>query len=184
MNTTKSTQVLILILACLLLPVSGLAEHEADHRYEVHGFVLDANDKPVPGREITIFSDGSLLATGTTDSAGYYSLHLHLHNDDRGRLLNLHAGPDRAEIRVTFDPEDHHTARIHVANLVGGKLVEKELGRWRTPPWIYPLAGFVVLGFVLVALERRRKRKLRKKQLAGTPASHGQRGKKKRRKKH
>jgi len=181
MNTNNPIRLLILMLACLLLPANALAEHEADHRYEVHGYVLDANEKPVPGREVAVFADGGLLANGSTDSDGYYALHLHLHNEDRGRLLNLRAGPDHAEIRVTFDPEDHHTARVHVANLVGGKLVEKELGRWRTPPWIYPLAGFVVLGFLLVTLERRRKRKLRQKH-PHAPASRGQRGKKKRRK--
>lgn len=177
-------QKLLVILACLLLPVSAIAEHEADHRYEVHGYVLDDNENPVPGREVAIFADGGMLARGTTDSDGYYSLHLHLHNQDRGRRLNLHAGPDRAEIRVRFDPEDNHTARVHAANLVGGRLVEKELNRWRTPPWIYPLAGFIVLGFVLVTLERRRKRKLRTKHPGNVPASGSRRRKKNRRRSH
>ncbi|MGD8840048.1 MAG: hypothetical protein PVI70_10640 [Gammaproteobacteria bacterium] len=177
-------RILIFIFACLLPLANAIADHEADHRYQVYGYVLDKNEKAIPGREVTISADGELLARGKTDSYGYYSLHLHLHNEDRGRLLNLRAGPDRADIRVGFDPADTHTARVHAANLVGGKLVEKELNRWRTPPWIYPLAGFIVLGFLLVLLERRRKRKLRQKQFAHAPASRAKRGKKKRRKQH
>ena len=181
---TMRTPLLILILACLLLPVAAIAEHEADHRYNIRGYILDENDKAIAGREVTIFADGVLLASGKTDTAGYYSLHLHLHNEDRGRRLSLNAGAQRAEIRVDFDPQDKHTARVHEANLVGGKLVEQALHRWRTPSWIYPLAGFIVLGFTLVMLERRRKRKLRQKQFGDSAASHGRQGRKKRRKKH
>ena len=177
-------RLLIFILVCLLLPVKAIAEHEADHRYNVRGYIVDEHDKAVSGREVTIFADGNMLASGKTDGNGYYSLHLHLHNEDRGRLLSLQAGDQRAEIRVDFDPQDNHTARVHEANLVGGKLVEEALHRWRTPPWIYPLAGFIVLGFVLVTLERRRKRKLRQKQFGAGAASRGRQGKQKRRKKH
>lgn len=183
MKNTSPKPVLILILACLLLPVDASAEHEADHRYNVRGYVLDESEQAIAGREVKIFSDGNVLARGRTDSYGYYSLHLHLHNEDRGRLLSLSAGGQQADIRVNFDPQDKHTARVHDANLVGGRLVEKALFRWRTPTWIYPLAGFIVLGFVLVTLERRRRRKLRHKQFGDTPASRGQPGKKMRRKK-
>jgi len=175
---------LVIILSCLLLPVIALAEHEADHRYNVRGYILDENEKPIAGREVAIFADGGLLASGKTDSDGYYSLHLHLHNEDRGRLLSLKAGGQRAEIRVDFDPDDNHTAREHDANLVGGKLIEKALNRWRTPAWVYPLAGFIVLGFVLVTLERRRKRKLRAKLSGNAPASGSRRRKKNRRRSH
>lgn len=179
-------RVLVFIAALLLAANTALAEHEADHRYQVRGYVLDANENPIPGRKVAVFADDGLLAQATTDSSGYYSLHLHLHNEDRGRRLNLQVGPDRAEIRVTFDATDLHTARIHDANFIAGKLIEKPLHRWRTPAWIYPLAGLVVIGFVLVMLERRRKRRLLRKQLAqpGSPASGAQRRKKKRRKKH
>ena len=177
-------RLLIFLLACLLLPIGAIAEHEADHRYNVRGYILDEHDRAIARREVTIFADGNILASGNTDADGYYSLHLHLHNEDRGRLLSLNAGGQRAEIRVDFDPQDKHTARVHDANLVGGKLVEQALNRWRTPAWVYPLAGFLVLAFLLVTLERRRKRKLRLKQFGAKSASHSHHGKKKRRKKH
>ena len=176
----------VLIAACLLLTGEARAEHEADHRYQVRGYVLDENEDAIRGREVIVSADGSVLARGKTDAAGYYSLSLHLHNEDRGRRLQLRAGPHTAEIRVTLDPEDRQTTRIHEASLVGGKLVEKKLTRWRTPPWLYALAGFVLLGFILVVLERRRKRSLRKKLQArgGESSSGGQHRKRKRRRKH
>ena len=183
MEIESPMQRLILILCCLLVSIDAIAEHEADHRYSVRGYILDQNERAIADREVTIFADGNMLASGRTDSDGYYSLHLHLHNEDRGRLLSLNAGTQRAEIRVDFDPRDKQTARIHDANLVGGKLIEKALNRWRTPPWIYPMAGFIVLGFVLVMLERRRKRKLRKKHPGSAPAS-GSRQRRKKRRRH
>jgi hypothetical protein len=170
----------------LLPPAQVLAEHEADHRYEVRGYVLDAGENPIAGREIVVFADGAPLGRSTTDSSGYYALQLHLHNEDRRRMLNLRAGAARAEIRVDFDPDDRHTTRVHHASFIGDRLVEEELTRWRTPAWLYPLAGFIVIGFALVLLERRRKRRLRHK-LFGKPDARGagsQRGKKKRRRKH
>ena len=179
-------RVIVFIAAFVFIAGEAVAEHEADHRYQVRGYILDENEDAVRGREVIVSADGSVLARGRTDSSGYYSLHLHLHNEDRGRRLQLRAGPHTAEIRVTLDPEDRQTIRIHEASLVGGKLVEEKLSRWRTPPWLYALAGFALLGFILVTLERRRKRRLRAKQQArsGEAPSGGQQRKKKRRRKH
>ncbi len=176
---------LFLTLLCLLTTGHAIAEHEADHRYQVRGFVLDANDKAIAGEAVVISSAGAPLASGETDWTGYFSLHLHLHNEDLGRKLQVRAGGARGEIEVSFDPRDRTTARAHDVNFVGGRVVEGSLGRWRTPPWAYVLAGFIVLGAALVLLEKRRRRKLRAQQLQhaapGLPA--GGKRKKKRRKK-
>ena len=176
---------LILAALCLLASGAAMAEHEADHRYQVRGFVLDADENALSGREIVVANGGTVLASGRTDSSGYYSLHLHLHNEDLGRVLQLRAGNARGEIRVSFDPQDRSSARIHDANFVGGELVEGSLGRWRTPAWLYPLAAFVVLGAALVMLEKRRRRKLRQSHLqhVGQAAAPGSRRRKKRRRK-
>lgn len=176
---------LIIAALCLLASGTVMAEHEVDHRYQVRGFVLDADENALAGREVVLANGGTVLASGRTDSSGYYSIHLHLHNEDLGRRLQLRAGNARGEIRVSFDPQDRSSVRIHDANLIGGKLVEGSLGRWRTPTWLYVLAAFVVLGAALVMLEKRRRRKLRARQLqhAAPGLPSGGRRKKKRRKK-
>ncbi len=143
---------------------TAVAEHEVDHRYNIRGYVLDDRKKAVKNQEVSAYSGGSLLASGKTDSSGYYSLHLHLHNEDRGRKVRLRAGASEAEVRVTFDPDDLSTIRVHEANFVGGRFIEEGLGRFRIPPWVYVVAGFIVIGTMLVMLERRRKAKLKNKQ--------------------
>lgn len=175
-------QLIFFILGLLALG-SAIAEHEVDHRYLVQGYVLDANEVAIPDLDVQVSGDGAVLARGKTDGAGFYSLHLHLHNEDNRRRLSLRAGPNLAEIRVSFDPGDLSTPRVHDASFVGGKLVEDDLGRWRIPPLFYVAAGLFALFAVLVMLERRRRQKLRKKHLkhAAQSAPAGQR--KKRRKK-
>ena len=80
MNNTEQTEnssanrimrILILIVACLLPLANATAEHEADHRYNVRGYIVDADDNAIAGRKVTIFADGEMLASGKTDSSGY-----------------------------------------------------------------------------------------------------------------
>ena len=127
-----------------------------------------------------------MLASGTTDSDGYYSLHLHLHNEDNHRKLRLRAGSNEAQLRINFDPKDLNTLRVHDANFVAGNFIEGELGRFRIPPWLYPVGGLVIVGIFVVMLESRRKKKIKQKQAgAGRHHSPSQRKSKKRRgKKH
>lgn len=174
---------LIIFVLGLLGPGNATAEHEVDHRYLIQGYVLDASEKAIPDLDVRVSGGGTVFAQGKTDRSGYYSLHLHLHNEDNRRRLSLRAGPNLAEIRVSFDPGDLSTPRVHDASFVGGKLVEDDLGRWRIPPLLYVAAGLFALFAVLVMLERRRRQKLRNKHLkhAAQSAPAGQR--KKRRKK-
>ncbi len=170
---------LILGLVCFLMIGHLRAEHEADHRYNVRGYLLDAGERGIASQEVAVFDDGKLLGSGKTDSSGYYSIHLHLHNSDLRRKLTLRAGSSQAQLRVKFDPKDKTTVRVHEANFIGGEFVEGSLGRFRLPPWAYVLAGLVVFGFALVTLEKRRRAKIRKKI---TPAGGKSKGKKRRRK--
>ena len=144
---------------------AAMAEHEVDHRYNVRGYVLDGQERAVADQDVRVFDGSSLLASGKTDASGYYSLQLHLHNEDRGKKISLRAGANEAEIRVSFDPSDITTVRVHEANFVGGQLVEKSLGRFRIPTWLYALAGLVLILLALVVLERRRKKKLKLSQI-------------------
>ncbi len=112
----------------LLLSIAStttvLAEHEEDHRYTVEGFVLDANEKPLLGSEVSISLENKTLKFTTTDDQGFYSLQLHLHDTDWGKDLDIKAGDSQATIKITFERGDKHTPRVHKTNFVGGKLVE------------------------------------------------------------
>jgi len=174
------------ITTLILLTTNAWAEHEVDHRYNIHGYVLDENQQAIKGVKVSAFDGASVLATGTTDSDGYYSLHLHLHNEDNHRKLRLRAGTHEAQLRVTFDAKDLNTLRVHGANFVAGKFIEGELGRFRIPPWFYPVGGLLIVGIFVVMLEKRRKRKIKQKQagLGEHHASSHRKSKKRRGKKH
>jgi len=162
------------------------ADHEPDHRYNIRGYVLDANEDGIGNLTVQAFSDGQLLGTSKTVADGFYSMHLHLHNADYHRILKLRAGPHEAELRVTFDLDDNTSARVHDANFVGGKYIEGNLARFRIPAWSYAAGGLILFMMILVYLERRRKKKIRLAKY-GPSKAHPEskhRAKKARRKKH
>jgi len=177
--------VVILLTLCLATN-NALAEHEVDHRYTVRGYILDAQEKALADQEVQAYDGASLLARARTDSAGFYSMHLHLHNEDKGKEIRLRTRSGEADIRISFDPADDTTQRVHDANIVGGKLVEGSLNRFRIPSWFYPLAGFFAIGFILVMLEKRRRKKLRHNpSMSGTGKARSvRRGRKKKSRRH
>ena len=162
------------------------ADREADHRYNIRGYVLNTNQKGIDNLTVQAFAEGEVLSTGRTDADGYYSLHLHLHNSDYHRILKLRAGSHEADLRVTFDVEDDTSARIHVANFVGGKFIEGDLGRFRVPSWSYAVGGLLLFIATLVFLEKRRKKKIRlaKYGTSETSSPPRRKAKKSRHKKH
>ncbi len=162
------------------------ADHEPDHRYNIRGYVLNANQKGIDNLTVQAFAEGELLSTGKTGADGYYSVHLHLHNSDYHRILKLRAGSHEADLRVTFDVEDDTSARIHEANFVDGKFIEGNLGRFHVPSWSYAVGGLLLFIGTLVFLERRRKKKIRlaKYGASETSSPPGRKAKKSRRKKH
>ncbi len=177
------TIILAVITGCLIAS-NVWAEHEVDHRYNIRGYVLDENQRGISNLNVDVFYRGSLLGSSKTDFGGYFSIHLHLHNTDKGRILNLRAGPYESELRVTFDPGDTSTQRVHEANIIAGRYVEGALGRFRIPPWIYVVGGLLVLGVIVVILETRRKKKIRQKmEMSGDNQPTGKRKSKKRRRK-
>ena len=162
------------------------ADHEADHRYNIRGYVLNAKQQGIDAITVQTFAQGELLGGSKTDAEGYYSIHLHLHNADYRRTLKLRAGSHEAELQVTFDVEDDTSARIHEANFVDGKFIEGSLGRFRIPTWSYAVGGLLLFMMTLIYLERRRKKKIRlaKHGANQTHAPSRQKAKKSRRKKH
>ena len=152
---------LIAALIALLLVANASADHEPNHRYNVRGYVLDDEEQPIAGLMVQVSSEGKVLSIGRTDDEGFYSVHLHLHNADLSRLLTLQTGKQKAEIRVTFDPRDQTSPRLHDANFVAGKLIEKKLGGFHVSPLAYVALGVFFLIAVAIVLERRRKKKQR-----------------------
>lgn len=179
------TVIFSIIAGCLFFS-NAWAEHEADHRYIIQGYVLDADRQGVASLTVRASAEGELLGTSKTAADGYYSMHLHLHNSDYHRILKLQAGSNAAELRVTFDLEDNTSARIHEANFVDGKFIEGSLGRFRIPSWSYAVGGLLMFMMILIFLEKRRKQKIRLAKY-GTAEMHPpskHRAKKSRRKKH
>ncbi len=130
--------------------------------------MLDENNRGIGNLDVVVSDGGGLLNSSKTESAGYYSIHLHLHNADNRRKLRLRAGLNEAELRVKFDPSDLNTLRVFDANFIAGEYFEGSLSRFRPPPWVYPLAGLFALGFILVMLEKRRKKKIRQNKAAAS----------------
>jgi hypothetical protein len=153
--------IILFILAGSLFFNNVWADHEADHRYNIRGYVLDAKQKGIDNLTVQAFAEGNLLGNSKTDADGYYSIHLHLHNADFHQILKLRAGSYEAELLVTFDPQDDTSARIHDANFVDGEYIEENLSRFRSPSWSYAVGGLLLFMMILIYLERRRKKKIR-----------------------
>lgn len=72
------------------------AEHQVDHRYNIRGYILDKNKQAIYNLNVQVFDGNQLLGENKNDSAGYYSLHLHLRNSDKARKLRLLSGSNEA----------------------------------------------------------------------------------------
>jgi len=171
--------VILLLAPALLSPV--LAEHEADHRYTVRGYVLDDQRQPLAGKKVSIRG----FASATTDSAGEYRIRLHLHNADLGKNLQIHSDGVESTIRVSFDPSDTHSARVHYANFVGGEFVSGELSGTGFPAWGFAAAGLgvVMAGGLVLAAKRRGAGRRHRASAKPPPAKRGKaKGKRKKRK--
>ena len=126
MLSPSKTAVLAVLLAALP-QTPALATDQADHRYDVRGYLLDADRQPIPGVMVVARVDGKRMGGGRSDSNGYYQFRMHLHNSSLGRALRLKTPEYQGTVRISFEPGDASTQRIHYVNFVGGKLVEGEL---------------------------------------------------------
>jgi hypothetical protein len=165
--------------ALILFAATVAAEHEADHRYNVGGYVLSADKRPLDAVPVTIRKDGRIIGSGRTDGEGYYTIQLHLHDSDIGGTLAVRAGEHQALIRMQAEYGNRTTARVRHVNFVGGEVIEKNLGIG-IPAWVYLAAAPFVL-WAAVYLSGVIRRKIRKLRLANAPEEPG-REKKRRRK--
>ncbi len=164
---TRYIRLSVLPLVLLALFSSAvLATDEANHRYNVRGFVLDENENPVAGSAVSIRLGNQVIGYQKTNSQGYYAIQVHLHDSDLGRRLGVRTAAGEATVRVTFAPGDRSTARIHYVNLVGGKLVEKRLSRSAFPMWVYVAVGAAVIVLTAAMMIGKRIKRKRKREQA------------------
>ena len=157
-NKVKLMEIVIIAVFLLIFATTVAAEHEADHRYDVRGHVLDAQKNPLSGVPVTILMGEQTIGSGRTDSKGSYSVRLHLHDSDIGRALTVRAGGAQAEIRMQAKRGDQTTTRVHYLNFVGREFEEKKLAAGSIPTWAYIAAAPLVLwGVVYVGGATRRK---------------------------
>lgn len=162
----------IVLLATLWSAGPVKALHETDHRYDLTGYVLDADERPLSGVPVVGHLDGEPIGRGRSDANGHYRFRMHLHDSDRGRELRVKTPDAEGTVRVTLTPGDRSTERIHHVNFVGGRLVEGELGA-RTgavsPAVVIAGAAAVALVgtyFATGRIRRARKRRMRAEQQA------------------
>ena len=120
----RSKRVLFFQVAALgvftfLVLVYAHAAHKPAHRYEVEGFVLDANMKSRVDVEVRAKVDDIVIGIDLTDENGFFRLSLHLHNSDLGKQLLINAGKRKATIDIIFDPDDRESRRVSYLNFIG-----------------------------------------------------------------
>lgn len=135
------------------------ALHEIDHRYDVTGFVLDEKEQPVANSSVSIRLGNEVIGYQETNSQGYYRIRLHLHDVDLGKTLSVKTAAGEGAIRVAFTPGNAKTERIHYANLVGGKLIERRISRSHYPMWLYGAAAVLVMAAITVMIGHRGRRR-------------------------
>jgi len=116
----------------LVTTTPAYADHEPNHRYEVQGYLLDANRNPVPGVGIAISSGNQILGNAVSEDNGFYYMKLHLHDTSIGRKLQISTADFSGTIVMKATAGDKTTRRLHYANFIGGKLQERpdsRLGR-------------------------------------------------------
>ena len=164
--------VVILLIAVVIAPGPVGAEHEADHRYTVEGYVLAPDQNPLAGVPVVIRLGTDRSARGITDKSGHYSLRLHVHNAELGKRIRISAGRHKAEIVITFDPANATSPRIHYANFIGESLSETRIkgriGQWNYIIWIgVGLIAIGAAGWGYRMRKRYQKRQRRKKAKSG-----------------
>jgi hypothetical protein len=174
LSPSKSAVLAVLLAALPLTPV--LATNQADHRYDVRGYILDADRQPIPGVMVVARVDGKLMGSGRSDSNGYYQFRMHLHNSSLGRELRLKTPEYQGTVRISFEPGDASAQRLHYANFIDGKLVEGKLagrGGFSTTLLTTAAGAAILLASYFVARHSRRlrRRRQRAEQKAANPRS-------------
>jgi hypothetical protein len=178
MGATNFRVPAVVAAALLLIATPARAEHEVDHRYDVQGFVLGTDQRPLEGVAVEIRKGGQSIGGGRTDGDGRYAIRLHLHDSDIGETITVRAGNHQALIRMQAEYGNQSSARVHHLNFVGSAFNEKDLSGVSVPAWAYLLAlPFAVWAAIYASDVIRRRARKRSAEIA--PAQSGQAPKRK-----
>ncbi len=158
MRTVRGIGIILVAGFGLVMFNSAQAAHEADHRYEVMGYVLDEQEKPKAGASVVIRLNNKVMATGKTSSGGYFSMLVHLHDSHFGQMLDIRSGKSRGRVRINFTRGDKSARRVHHVNFIGARLTEGKLSRRGFPTWGYGAVAAVVLIPAAILVGRRNRR--------------------------
>jgi len=131
--------------AILLSSSVAWGTHEVDHRFVISGTVRHADGTPrADVKVVATHPRSQLTETVFADRNGFYSVLLHLHDQDAGDTVTVTAGDETKTIKADFSPEDHRTPRVTRVDF--GPVVAET----STPVWWYGIGGgaVVVGGFV------------------------------------
>jgi uncharacterized protein YeaO (DUF488 family) len=118
--------VLGVLLAVGLIAPPALAEHEAQYRYTVLGYVKDTAGRPRKGVGLEVTREKTGLSyKGETDAAGLYVIVTRLADESRGEGLLVRAGPASLRIAARLNPADHTSERGTRVDFAGGKATER-----------------------------------------------------------
>lgn len=106
---------LLSLFGVLVLASLAAATHEVDHRYHVHGTVVD--DLGMPAMfvrvEVQDLTDPTVpVAGGTTGFGGDYDVLLHLHNHNVGDQIRVSVGGQSTVINALFDSNERTIERF------------------------------------------------------------------------
>jgi hypothetical protein len=174
--TAESVRKRIVQVACFFLAVLGCemvavmppaqAEHEVDHRFIVEGYVCAPDGRPLANQEVMVKDTRiSLGKTTYTDSDGFYSITLHLHNENQGDPILVAAGDREQRLTAKFDAKDMKAERkmsVHFGS--GCEGAHSGSGRWVYYSVGLGLAGVAVFAGARMIRKQRRPARRGKRQ--------------------
>ncbi len=141
----------------LCAPAVLFANHAADHRFTVEGFMCGKDGRPNSKLEVLVKDTRVTVGqTVTTDDDGYYKVTLHLHNDNVGDPLLVEAGGERQDLKIQFDPNDLETERKVRVDFGSG--CARDLG---PPQWLFyglGVTAVAIVGWIGLKISRTRTR--------------------------
>jgi hypothetical protein len=114
-----------LLCVLVLTAAAAHAEHAAEFRYVVLGYVTNAAGTPVPGAALEVIRDKTGLAyAGSTDATGFYLVVVRLGDESAGESLTVRLGERATRINARFDPANHRDERGTRVDVAGARFVE------------------------------------------------------------